>query len=129
MQSKEEKLKYKRKYHQTHKKEEHDYYLRNKKHILMNQKKRKKLNRWISSWENAKQRCCNSKNPDYQWYGKRGIQFLLTLQDVKYLWFRDKANLMKRPSIDRINNNKNYTLKNCRFIELIDNIKKGNKKY
>ncbi len=39
-----------------------------------------------------------------------------------WLWIRDKAGKMKRPSIDRINSGGNYTLNNCRFIELSANI-------
>jgi hypothetical protein len=36
---------------------------------------------------------------------------------VKYLWFRDKADLLKNPSIDRIDSTKDYTLDNCQYIE------------
>ena len=35
------------------------------------------------------------------------------IQDVKTLWFRDQAWLLIRPSIDRIDTRKDYTLKNC----------------
>lgn len=35
---------------------------------------------------------------------------------------------MKKPSIDKIDNDKSYTLDNSRFIELIDNIKKRDRK-
>lgn len=64
---------------------------------------------------------CGDKNRNYY---KRGIKNLLKVNDIKYLWFRDKAYLLKRPSIDRKNNNGNYTLTNCRFIELSENIKR-----
>ena len=43
------------------------------------------------------------------------------------MYIRDKAHLMKKPSIDRKDNDKNYTLENCRFIELQDNVIKSNK--
>jgi len=52
------------------------------------------------------------------------IKNFLKKEDYKYLWFRDKAYLLKRPSLDRINPLKNYTLKNCRFIELSENSKR-----
>ena len=45
--------------------------------------------------------------------------------DGKFLWNRDKAYLMKKPSIDRINNDGNYTRENCQFIEHGDNISKA----
>lgn len=37
------------------------------------------------------------------------------------LWFRDKAYKMVKPSIDRKDANKNYTIDNCRYIELKEN--------
>jgi len=48
---------------------------------------------------------------------------LLTMDEVNQLWFRDGADKMKRPSIDRKDNDGNYTFKNCRFIELSRNSK------
>lgn len=81
-------------------------------------------NPWYDSWQAARQRCENPKNPRYRWYGARGIQFKLSKFDMKFLWQRDQAHLLKRPSIDRINNDGHYTLDNCRFIEAADNSKK-----
>lgn len=55
---------------------------------------------------------------------KRNLKNSLTPEDLKYLWFRDKGYLMKRPSIDRIDNNGDYIFKNCRYLELSENIRK-----
>lgn len=41
----------------------------------------------------------------------------MTVEDFKYLWFRDKAFEMKTPSIDRIDTKGDYIIENCRFIE------------
>lgn len=60
-------------------------------------------------------------------YYKRGIKNYLSPQDIKYLWFRDKAYLLKKPSIDRIDSKGNYILDNCRFIEWFDNVTGTNK--
>ena len=84
---------------------------------------------WLVSFYRARQRCNNSKHKAYKWYGAKGIKFLLTKDEIKFLWFRDKAYLQKRPSIDRKNSNNNYELGNCRFIELVDNIKNMHKEY
>ena len=72
---------------------------------------------WKATLGNIKQRCNNPNFTFYQYYGGKGILCLITEEELKKLWFRDKAWLMKKPSIDRKNSNKNYTFKNCRFIE------------
>ena len=53
-----------------------------------------------------------------------GIKNKITTQELKQLWFRDKAWLLKRPSIDRKDSQKSYTFANCRFIELLENLKR-----
>ena len=67
-------------------------------------------------------RCSNPKSISYSRYGGKGIKALLTREEIKSLWIRDKAHLLKRPSIDRIDSNGNYEYSNCRFIELRENI-------
>ena len=78
----------------------------------------RKKNRGSRILEGIKQRCENSNSPAYKYYMGKGIQNFLTKEDIKFLLKRDNANLMKKPSIDRINHNGNYTLKNCRIIEM-----------
>jgi len=87
--------------------------------------KTKKEERWRLHLAKAKERCNNPNNDSYSRYGGRGIKCLLSLEEIKYLWFRDKAYDLEHPSIDRLDNDGHYTLENCQFIELLDNSIKG----
>ena len=81
--------------------------------------KRQRLNTpWMFPYKSAKSRCEYEKKESYNRYGGIGIQFLLSMEEVKLLWTRDQASQLQRPSIDRINSKGHYTYNNCRFIEL-----------
>lgn len=77
----------------------------------------------MSNYWSAYSRCNNPSSPSYKRYGGRGIKFYLTENLIKELWFRDKAYLMKQPSLDRKDSNSNYCFSNCRFIEHAENCK------
>jgi hypothetical protein len=109
------------------------YYIKNKNNILKqvskyrNNNKEKiknskqkyiKNNPWFRTWWLIYMRCTNTKNPSYKYYGGKGIKCLITKDELKEIWFRDKAYLMEHPSIDRINSNDNYIFYNCRYIEM-----------
>jgi len=91
-------------------------------------KKWKKNHPWCRHYWSAKQRCEGKTSTSYNWYGGRGIRVEFSIEDVKELWFRDKAFLLKSPSLDRINSDGNYTKENCRFIENKENLLMGSKK-
>ena len=95
-------------------------------------KPRKRVDRWRAfPWN--KTLCyirlrCNSKPAiNYSRYGAVGIKCLITSEELKFLWNRDNAGDMKKPSIDRINSKGNYTLKNCRYIEHSENVILGSR--
>ena len=79
---------------------------------------------WVIRYHACKSRCNNKNNLRYKDYGGRGIKLLLTIEDIKKAWIRDKASKMKRPSIDRIDNDGHYEPKNIRFIERSENTQK-----
>src|SRR3990167_7191472 len=99
--------KYHKKWYQEHK-VEHDK--KSRKYL--------KKNPWICHYSNARQRCLNPKQADFNSYKGKGI---------KFLWFRDGASKMKKPSIDRIDVNGDYFIDNCEFVEMSINLKRRNK--
>ncbi len=64
---------------------------------------------WKMHLDAARQRCNYKNNCNFKYYGKKGIKCSLTIDEIRYLWYRGQAALMKKPSIDRKNSNKNYT--------------------
>ena len=90
-------------------------------------KKRKEkfnLNPWLKTFSNIRSRCHRNGH-----YLNKRIENHLTKEDLKYLWFRDKAYLMEKPSIDRKNGKDDYILNNCRYIEYLDNLKRPKVKW
>lgn len=83
---------------------------------------------WLKSFYCLRQRCNNPNNTKFYLYGGKGIRALLTVTEIKELWFRDKAYEMNKPTIDRIKSDKDYTFDNCRFIEHKENSIRGHKK-
>ena len=63
---------------------------------------------------------CNNKKSSYY---KKGIKNFLNTASLKYIWFRDRAYLNKKPSIHRINSKGNYEINNCCFIEYLVHVK------
>lgn len=106
----------------------HKYHL---KHRKGNKTYLKKANIWRKNYarrnplrtrmhklvSNIRQRCINPRYNGYKYYGGKGIQCFLNTKDLLFLWERDRANLMSKPSVDRINPDGNYELSNCRFLE------------
>ena len=75
---------------------------------------------WLKALRNIRARCLNKTHH----YFKKGIRNFLNSKDIHFLWLRDKAYELTRPSVDRINPDGDYCLENCRFIELEENLKR-----
>ena len=74
-------------------------------------------NPWITCLNAARGRCRNKFNHAYEKYGARGIQCMLSIEEIKELWMRDGADGMDVPTIDRIDPDGDYKFSNCRFVE------------
>ena len=120
-----ENLAYMKKWHQRNRESQKlyikEYQKSNRENLRIYTSKYRIKNPWLNSYTGAEQRCNNKNHHAYKNYGGHGIKFLLTKDETKTLWVRDRANLMKWPSIDRVDNDRHYEFKNCRFIEMGEN--------
>jgi hypothetical protein len=116
----------KKQYMEKWRKENHDKILKSQReyrkahaeqHVINNLRSRKK----------RYSECPWMKHHDSMKKNKRKLKCEVTLDFVKIVWFRDRAFNMKRPSVDRIDQLGHYTPKNIRFIELSENVSRGNK--
>lgn len=82
-------------------------------------------------YDGIKQRCYNTKHKSYKYYGERGIEvskewlnFETFAEDMfkEYEQLKNNSKELKTsPSIDRIDKNKNYSKKNCKWIPYGEN--------
>jgi hypothetical protein len=79
---------------------------------------------WVKFYFAMRGRCNSKSDSSYKSYGARGIKCLVGMDNIKFIWFRDKATLMKKPSLDRIDPFGNYSLDNIRFIEHSENLRR-----
>jgi hypothetical protein len=94
-------------------------------------KDRSKLSRFIkSSWQNLHMRCANGiylkwKNHEKsKHYDSIYIKFNREVYKKWCIERKDIIENLKRPSLDRIDNTKDYEIDNIQIIELAENIRK-----
>lgn len=91
--------------------------------------------RFYRTWQSMKNRCLNPQNSRYRYYGGRGVgidKSWLDFEKFKEDMFQSYEKHVKEfgeknSSIDRINNNGNYKITNCRWAtqkEQVNNSRK-----
>lgn len=87
-----------------------------------------KKNPWARYVLWSRRRCRAGENSKWwPFYGKKGLEHTLTMKEAKSLWERDGAATMKKPSLDRVDADKGYTVENCRFMEFMTNVRDPHK--
>lgn len=82
-----------------------------------------KTHPWAKTMSGIRTRLKGTQRKYKKFYVDKGIKNFLTLDDLRMMYFLYGADKMRKPSIHRIDNNGNYSMSNCRYIESSDHTK------
>ncbi len=74
-------------------------------------------------WFGMKDRCNRKNNTRYKYYGSRGISYEPRWEDFNNFWEDMKEGYADNLSLDRIDNNKNYSKDNCRWVAQTEQVR------
>lgn len=75
----------------------------------------KEHKREYGTWYSMRKRCRNKNSSDYKYYGGRGIKVDKNWENFDS-FYKDMGKCPEGFSLDRIDNNKNYSKSNCRWV-------------
>ena len=124
-------LERKRQYYQDHKVKINEsrkqyyqeYYLEHKAEIARRKRQWGAEHPLLNVWYNIRQRCLNPNRKDYKHYGGRGIKCVWLSFKSFEKWCLGNG-WQKGLTIDRINNDGDYSPDNCQFITKSENSRK-----
>ena len=93
----------------------------NKKRLLIRNRIYRAQNPWMKTLFSVYKRVRGKESKER--YFDRGICNFLTVENIKSLWYRDEANKMKKPTLHRLDNDGDYEMENCIYMEFSDHIK------
>lgn len=81
-------------------------------------------------WCLMRRRCDNPNDPVYKYYGGRGITYQTSWKSFANFWEDMGSSYSKELSIERVDNNKGYSVKNCTWATKVEqtNNKRDNHK-
>lgn len=76
---------------------------------------------WAVAYNNILSRCTKPRSNGYKYYGGNGVLCLVSSAELREMFIREKAYMLKIPSVDRIDPRGHYEPSNVRWVEFSDN--------
>lgn len=82
------------------------------------------------TWRAMLNRCLNPNNPNYKYYGRRGIRVCVAWKDFEQFRCWAEANGWKKKlTLDRIDPDKDYCPENCEYVTQAENSRRARAGY